>query len=153
MADTTMQEIVDRIKSRRLELKYSYQELADKTGMSKSTLQRYEAGAIRNIPLDKVQVLARGLDVSPEWLMGWQRAASPATPLQLTEQEEQLVISFRGLNDDGREKAVERIDELLDVPKYQNEVCDAYINANRFADKIKREHEKKEDRAPAKYTI
>lgn len=79
--------------------------------------------------------------------------ASPATPLQLTEQEEHLVISFRGLNEEGREKAVERIDELLDVPKYQNEVCDAYINANRFADKIKREHEKKEDRAPAKYTI
>ena len=73
--------------------------------------------------------------------------------LQLTEQEEYLVISFRGLNEDGREKAVERIDELLDVPKYQNEACDAYINANRFADKIKREHEKKEDRAPAKYTI
>lgn len=80
-------------------------------------------------------------------------SSSSATPLRLSEQEEHLVVSFRCLNEEGREKAVERIDELLDVPKYQNEVCDAYINANRFADKIKREHEKKEDRAPAKYTI
>ena len=122
MADRTMQEIVDRIKSRRLELKYSYQELADKTGMSKSTLQRYEAGAIRNIPLDKVQVLARGLGVSPEWLMGWQQAASPATPLQLTKQEEHLVISFRGLNDEGREKAVEYMEDLTGMKKYQSDL-------------------------------
>lgn len=71
MSENTMIEIVERIKSRRLELGYSYQDLADKTGMSKSTLQRYEAGAIRNIPLDKVQDLAKGLNVTPEWLMGW----------------------------------------------------------------------------------
>ena len=54
MSEETMMEIVDRIKARRIELGYSYQDLADKTGMSKSTLQRYEAGAIKNIPLDKV---------------------------------------------------------------------------------------------------
>ena len=71
MSEEAMMEIVDRIKARRIELGYSYQDLADKTGMSKSTLQRYEAGAIKNIPLDKVQDLARGLNVAPEWLMGW----------------------------------------------------------------------------------
>ena len=45
-------------------------------------------------------------------------AATPA-PLQLTDQEEHLVITFRGLNEDGREKAVERVEELLDVPRYR----------------------------------
>lgn len=71
MSDETMRDIIERIRSRRLELNLSYQDLADKTGLSKSTLQRYEAGAIRNIPLDKVKVLAEGLQVTPEWLMGW----------------------------------------------------------------------------------
>lgn len=71
MSDETMREIVERMKSRRMELDYSYQDLADKTGLSQSTLQRYEAGAIKNIPLDKVKVLAEGLQVTPEWLMGW----------------------------------------------------------------------------------
>ena len=71
MSDETMREIVERIKERRLALNYSYQDLADKTGLSKSTLQRYEAGAIKNIPLDKVKDLAKGLGVTPEWLMGW----------------------------------------------------------------------------------
>lgn len=80
MSEETMFEIVERMKSRRLELGYSYQDLADKTGMSKSTLQRYEAGAIKNIPLDKVKDLARGLSVTPEWLMGWD---SPKTTYYL----------------------------------------------------------------------
>ena len=63
--------IVKRIKKRRLELGYSFQDLADKTNMSKSTLQRYETGAIKNLPLDKLEVLASALQTTPSYLMGW----------------------------------------------------------------------------------
>lgn len=63
--------IVKRIKKRRLELEYSFQDLADKTNMSKSTLQRYETGAIKNLPLDKLEVLASALQTTPSYLMGW----------------------------------------------------------------------------------
>ena len=45
-----MQEIVKRIKKRREELKLSYQDLANRTGFGKSTLQRYETGSIRTMP-------------------------------------------------------------------------------------------------------
>ncbi|MDF3001041.1 MAG: hypothetical protein K0Q48_1160 [Bacillota bacterium] len=75
MPEETMRNIVERIKSRRIELEYSFQDLADLTGMSKSTLQRYETGGIKNIPLDKLKTLARALNVSPEWIMGWERNA------------------------------------------------------------------------------
>lgn len=63
--------IVKRIKKRRLELGYSFQDLADKTNMSKSTLQRYETGTIKNLPLDKLDVLASALQTTPSYLMGW----------------------------------------------------------------------------------
>ena len=66
--------IVKRIKKRRLELEYSFQDLADKTNMSKSTLQRYETGAIKNLPLDKLEVLASALQTTPAYLMGWDEA-------------------------------------------------------------------------------
>ena len=66
--------IVKRIKKRRLELEYSFQDLADKTDMSKSTLQRYETGAIKNLPLDKLEVLASALQTTPAYLMGWDEA-------------------------------------------------------------------------------
>lgn len=71
-----MEQIIGRIHTRRLELKYSFQDLAVLTGMSKSTLQRYESGGIKNIPLDKLKVLAKALDVTPEWIMGWTDEAS-----------------------------------------------------------------------------
>ena len=65
--------IVKRIKKRRLELGYSFQDLADKTNMSKSTLQRYETGTIKNLPLDKLDVLASALQTTPSYLMGWDK--------------------------------------------------------------------------------
>src|SRR5674476_947351 len=45
----------------------TYQDLADKTGISKSTLQRYETGGIQNLPYDKIFVLSEALEVNPEY--------------------------------------------------------------------------------------
>ncbi|MEQ8198361.1 MAG: helix-turn-helix transcriptional regulator [Clostridiaceae bacterium] len=67
-------EVIRRLKERRAKLKLSYQELADKTGISKSTLQRYETGFIKNLSVDKLELLANALDTSPEYLMGWKKA-------------------------------------------------------------------------------
>lgn len=65
------QAIAQRIKQRRAELNLSLQDIADMTDMSKSTLQRYEAGSIRNIPLQKLGILAQALQTSADWLLGW----------------------------------------------------------------------------------
>lgn len=67
-----MQEIINRMKNRRLELELSYQDLSDKTGISKSTLQRYETGFIKNLGIDKLETLAKALEISPGYLMGWE---------------------------------------------------------------------------------
>lgn len=63
--------IAQRIKLRRTELNLSLQDVADITDMSKSTLQRYETGSIRNIPLQKLGILAKALQTSADWLLGW----------------------------------------------------------------------------------
>ena len=47
------------MQQRRAQLGLSYQDLADRTSMSKSTLQRYETGAIQNISRTKLEVLAK----------------------------------------------------------------------------------------------
>lgn len=67
----SIKEIVSRIKTRRIELSFSYQDLAEKSGISKSTLQRYETGAIEDIPLDKFKKIAEALSTTPEYLMRW----------------------------------------------------------------------------------
>lgn len=70
-ATATMSTIMNRIKNRREELGMSYQDLSDKTNISKSTLQRYETGYIKNMPLDKLGVVAAALNCSPAFIMGW----------------------------------------------------------------------------------
>lgn len=69
--DEAMNEIAERIRSRRLELHMSLQEVSDITGMSKSTLQRYETGFIKNVPLSKVTVIAHALKTSEAYIMCW----------------------------------------------------------------------------------
>ncbi|MEG0430273.1 MAG: XRE family transcriptional regulator [Anaerovoracaceae bacterium] len=69
MNEDIMKKIINRIKNKRLELNYSFQDLANLTNMSKSTLQRYESGGIKNIPLDKLEILSDALHVTPEWIM------------------------------------------------------------------------------------
>lgn len=71
MSSDDMRAIRMRIRERREELGLSYQGLAELTGMSKSTLQRYETGDIGNLPLDKLKVLSSALNCSPAYILGW----------------------------------------------------------------------------------
>lgn len=70
--DSSLKEIRDRIAARKEELDITYQDIADRTGMSKSTIQRYVTGDIGNLGLDKLKILASALEVSPSYLMGWE---------------------------------------------------------------------------------
>lgn len=77
------QAIAQRIKQRRTELNLSLQDVADATDMSKSTLQRYEAGSIRNIPLQKLGILAHALKTSADWLLGWTGGPDDVPPMDM----------------------------------------------------------------------
>jgi transcriptional regulator with XRE-family HTH domain len=62
----------ENIKTRRLELNLTLEEVSNELGVSKPTLQRYESGVISNIPFDKVEKLAIILETTPSCLMGWE---------------------------------------------------------------------------------
>lgn len=59
-----------RMRARRLELGISLQELANRTGLNKSTLQRYETSQIDKLPLERAQAIASGLETTVEFLLG-----------------------------------------------------------------------------------
>ena len=61
------------IKSYRLKNNFTQQEIADKLGVTKQTLHKYENGIITNIPSDKIEELANIFDISPAYLMGWDK--------------------------------------------------------------------------------
>ena len=64
--------IGDRIKSRRKYLKMSAEELAKRIGKDRSTVFRYEKGDIENLPLDILEPIAKALETTPQYLMGWE---------------------------------------------------------------------------------
>ncbi len=66
----TNREIGLRIKNKREEKQLTLQEVADKVGVAKSTIQRYEAGTIDSIKLPIIQSIAIVLNVNPSWLIG-----------------------------------------------------------------------------------
>lgn len=66
-----MSDISDRILNIILEKEISYGELADKTGIPKSALQRYATGQTEKIPIDRLQIIATEIGTTPEYLMGW----------------------------------------------------------------------------------
>ncbi|MGN1025503.1 MAG: helix-turn-helix domain-containing protein [Faecousia sp.] len=61
----------DIIKNRRSELGLTLDEVASRAGVSRSTVLRWETGAIANLGRDKIAALAAALQVSPEYLLGW----------------------------------------------------------------------------------
>ena len=62
----------DKIKFNREKLGYTLEELSKLVGVSAPTIQRYESGEIKNVRRDKIAKLAKALDVTPSYLMGWE---------------------------------------------------------------------------------
>lgn len=73
----------ERIKERRQYLGMSVDELADKLGKNRATIYRYESAEIENLPLNILEPLAKALDVTPSYLMGWDNATSTAKKIPL----------------------------------------------------------------------
>lgn len=63
--------IGDRINKKRLEKGMTLEELGRKAGVSKVTIHKYESKIITNIPSDRIEAMAKALEVSPAYLMGW----------------------------------------------------------------------------------
>ena len=64
-------EMADRIKQRRLAMGYTQEELAEKLGLQKSAIAKYENGRVENIKRSVISNMATVLECSPTYIMGW----------------------------------------------------------------------------------
>ena len=69
--------IGNRIKERRKELHLSADAVAEKLGVSRSTVFRYENGDIEKFPTQKLAEIANALNTTPGYLMGWDKKEAP----------------------------------------------------------------------------
>ena len=80
----------DRIKSEMLRNSLTLLEIEQRTGIKKSSMQRYVSGETGKIPMSAIEKLANLFGVSGTYLMGWdEEEKSPSEP-QLTGVDKEL---------------------------------------------------------------
>lgn len=68
----------ERMKKRRKEIGFSAEKVAERLGVSPATIYRYEKGDIEKVPVDSLAELAKILQTTPAYLMGWEEQPTPA---------------------------------------------------------------------------
>ena len=83
----------NRIASKRSELRLTLDELGQKVGVTKSTVNKWERGETASIKVDKFVKLAKALEVSVDWLLdGYDNS------IELTDDDKDLLGVFKGLS-------------------------------------------------------
>lgn len=95
-----METIQERIKSRRLQLKLTLEDVANALGVNKTTVMRYESESIKKLPTDIVPPLAKVLKCTPQYLMGWEELESET--YILTDYEREHLDIYRILDEKGQ---------------------------------------------------
>lgn len=69
-----------RIKEARKSRGLTLAELGNKIGLSESNTQRYESGRISSVSVELINKIAKALNVSPAFLMGWEDDITTNSP-------------------------------------------------------------------------
>lgn len=112
----------ERIKARRKELKISADDIANKLGVSRSTIFRYEKGDIEKMPTETLNEIASILHTTPQSLMGWYDSSKEITTI------------YNRLNSDRQTKVynyaqheLEEQNKIIDISEYQEN--DIYLQS------------------------
>lgn len=137
--------MADRIKEKRISMGFTQEELGEKLGLQKSAIAKYENGRVQNIKRSIIADMARILECSPSYLMGWDE--EPQRPdisydanchielqkndidhynalilrLSAYQKYHSFLHDFLQLNEAGKEKLHEQLQLLSKIPEYQTE--------------------------------
>jgi transcriptional regulator with XRE-family HTH domain len=99
--------IGDRIKEKRIEAGLTQTELGQSIHVSKVTVHKYETGFITNIPLEKIEMIAKVLGTTPAYLMGFD---IPQGINDLTPYERNTILKLRAAS----QKRKDIVDRILE---------------------------------------
>ena len=76
----------DRIRDLRKAKRITQIEMARLLSTTKQTISKYENGIVTNIPSDRIEALAKILETTPEYILGW-------------EEEKPITYTYDGLSE------------------------------------------------------
>ncbi len=121
--------IGERIKLSREQAGMSLNDVAQKVGLDKSSILRYENGEIAKAKAQIIEKVAAAVNVSPHYLLGWTdnpsivNADEPMVDGEsMSRNEKDLVRSFRKMDLQGQASVINTImDELKRIQKEDKE--------------------------------
>lgn len=106
-------EIGERIKSRRIELGITQEELAKKIGYtSKTTIAKIESNA-NQLRQSKIIEIANALNTTPAFIMGWDEEEPPKLTGALALEHITLISKYSKLSDSNKILVNNLIDSLI----------------------------------------
>lgn len=120
-----------RLKELRISKNLTQQKLADYVKLSKSSINMYERGE-REPGLETLEAFADFFNVDLDYLIGItdvpNKALLNTEHIPHTKLEFEIISRCNCLNDLGKQKALEYIDDLKENPKYTNNISDDIIH-------------------------
>ena len=108
------------LSNRRKALGLTQKQIAELVDVSEATVSRWESGEIANMRRDRIAAYAKALKTTPSFIMSGDepQTATPA-PVVLTAPQSILLAAFNQLNEEGQQKAVDYVDDLVLTGRYK----------------------------------
>lgn len=109
----------ERMKQRRKEIGLSAERVAEILEISPATIYRYENGAIEKVPGDRLEPIAKALQTTPAYLMGWEDSPTSSLARNIFPMPEMRKIPLLGSIACGTPiLATQNLDGEVDIPKH-----------------------------------
>ncbi len=122
--DVVRKDIGSIIANRRKLLEISIEQLAEEVGEDVEIVKSWEDGYVSNMYWGKILKLAKTLQINPVRLLGVKvtHMIQPDDPRFMN-----LLTLYHSLNDMGKEKAIERLEELSEIERYRKNEGDGDV--------------------------
>lgn len=101
----------ERMRSRRLAMGLTLEEVGEVVGVSRSAIQKYEKNVIKNVYTNTVELFAKALHCSPAYLMCWtddplEGMRPSGEKIVVQDDEAEILQAWREATDSARESAL-----------------------------------------------
>ena len=103
----------ERIKQRRKGLGLRAEDVAERIGVSRSTMFRYENGEIEKLPINHLVPIAKALHTSVDYLMGWTEDEKEPIPMDEDRLDQEFVRLFEQLGNEQKDLIVRAMKGIL----------------------------------------
>lgn len=112
-----IKEIIKRLKECVENSNLTYVELEKRTGIAKSSIQRYVSGVTKKIPVDSIQAIANAVGVSPKYILGWDNNTElNANQMLLSNHEQTVITAYRDKPE--MQPAIDKILGIIEDDEY-----------------------------------